>query len=144
LVGNKILDLFKPKGTNEKGDAMIIVKIMLNALADKHLEVTQTLISLIKPVAKETGCRNYTVFCDIHDRNRFCMIGEWKTRKDLDQHIRSTQFAVLLGIKPLLCESLDINIYTISHLQGMEAIEAVRTKGVSDYSEISNPITIKK
>ena len=110
---------------------MIIVKIMLNALSDKHLEVTQTLLSLIKPVGRETGCRNYTVFCDLHDQNRFCMIGEWETRKDLDRHLRSSEFSVLLGIKPLLRELLNIHIYTVSHLQGMEAVEAVRTKRIS-------------
>lgn len=41
---------------------MIVVGINLNALADKHLEVPQTLLSLIEPVGKEKGCKNYNVF----------------------------------------------------------------------------------
>ncbi|MCA1786622.1 MAG: antibiotic biosynthesis monooxygenase [Desulfobacteraceae bacterium] len=109
---------------------MIVVKITLNALADKHLEVTQTLLSLIEHVGKEKGCKNYHIFCDIHDQNHFCLLEEWETRKHLDNHIRSCRFGVLLGIKPLLQKPLNIRIYTISHPQGMEAIEAIRAKGV--------------
>jgi quinol monooxygenase YgiN len=115
---------------------MIIVKITLNALADKHLEVTQTLLSLIEPVGKEQGCKNYNIFCDIHDKNHFCLLEEWETRENLDRHIRSCRFGVLLGIKILLREPLDIQIYTTSHPQGMEAIEAVRAKGVSHDEDI--------
>lgn len=107
---------------------MIIVRIKLNAIADKQLEVTQTLLSLIGPVSLEKGCKGYCVFCDIQDRNRFCLIEEWQTREDLDLHIKSHRFGVLLGTKPLLSEPLDIRIYTVSHLQGMEAINAVRAQ----------------
>ena len=109
---------------------MIVVKIILNVLADKQLEITQTLISLIKPVGREKGCKGCSVFCDILDRNRFCLIQEWQTREDLDLHIKSHRFGVLLGTKPLLSEPLNIQIYTVSHLQGMATIEAVRTQGV--------------
>jgi len=80
-------------------------------------------------VGGEKGCKNYSIFCDIHDKNHFCLIEEWETRKDLDQHIKSCRFGVLLGTKPLLREPLDIRINTISNSQGMEAIEAVRAKG---------------
>ncbi|MFA5903023.1 MAG: antibiotic biosynthesis monooxygenase [Desulfobacula sp.] len=109
---------------------MIVVRITLNALADKHLEVTQTLLSMIEPVGMEEGCKNYSIFCDIHDKNNFCLLEEWETRENLDHHIRSRRFGALLGIKPLLREPLDIRIYTLSHPQGMEVIEAIRAKGV--------------
>jgi quinol monooxygenase YgiN len=109
---------------------MIIVKIVLDGLEDKQLELTQTLLSLIKPVGSETGCKSYSVFCDVHDKNRFCLIEEWETREDLNRHIKSHRFGVLLGTKTLLRKPLNVDIYSISHLQGMEVIEAVRTKGV--------------
>jgi|SRR3989339_475907 len=117
---------------------MIVVRINLNALADKHLEVTQTLLSLREPVGKEEGCKNYNIFCDIHDKNHFCLLEEWETRENLDHHIRSRRFGVLLGIKTLLREPLNIRIYTISHPQGMEAVEAVRAKGVPYNEHIIN------
>ena len=108
---------------------MIIVRINLNALADKHLEITQTLLFLNEPMGKEKGCKKYNIFCDINDKNHFCLIEEWETRENLDHHIQSFRFGVLMGIKPLLQAPLDIRIYTISHSQGMAAIEAARAKG---------------
>lgn len=117
---------------------MIIVKIILNVLAEKHLEITQTLVSLIEPAGREKGCNGCSVFCDIQDRNRFCLIEEWQTHEDLDLHIKSQRFGVLLGTKPLLSEPLNIQIYTVSHLQGMEAIDAVRTKGLPYDKYIAN------
>jgi len=109
---------------------MIVVRIILNVLEDKQLEITQTLVSLIKPVSREKGCKSFSVFCDIQDKNRLCLIEEWQTRENLDLHIKSHRFGVLLGTKPLLSEPLNIRIYTISHRQGMKAIEAVRTRGI--------------
>ncbi len=105
---------------------MIVVRIILDVLADKKLELSQTLLSLIEPVEREIGCKSYAVLCDIHDRNRFCLIEEWETREDMERHIKSHRFGVLLGTKPLLRKSLNIKIYAVSHLQGMEAIEAIR------------------
>ncbi len=117
---------------------MIVVRITLNVIADKQLELTQTLLSLIDPVGKEIGCKSYSVFCDIHDRNRFCLMEEWETRENLDQHIKSHRFGVLLGTKTLLREPLNISIFAVSNLQGMEAIEAVRTKGTLYNEDIIN------
>ncbi len=107
---------------------MIIVRITLDVLEDKQLELTQTLLSLIEPVGRETGCKSYSIFCDIHDKNRFCLIEEWESNKDLERHIKSHRFGVLLGTKTLLRNPLKVGIYSVSHLQGMEAIEAVRIK----------------
>ena len=100
----------------------------MNALPEKQLEVTQTLLSMIEPTGKEAGCMGYSVFCDIEDKSLMSLLEEWKTRKDLDNHLRSHRFGVLLGIKTLLCEPLKIEIHTVSQSEGMEAIVAARVK----------------
>jgi len=107
---------------------MIIVRIIMNVLPEKQLEFNQTLLSMIEPTGKEAGCLSYAVFCDIEDKNRFSLLEEWETREDLDQHIRSHRFGVLLGSKPLLCQPPKIQINTVSQSEGMEAIDAVRKK----------------
>ena len=107
---------------------MIIVRIKMNILPEKQLEVTQTLLSMIGPTGKETGCLSYTVFCDIEDKNLFSLIEEWETREDLEHHLRSHRFGVLLGSKTLLCEPLKIQIFTVSNSEGIEAVNSVRKK----------------
>ncbi len=105
---------------------MIVVRITMNVLPEKQLEVTQTLLSMIAPTENEPGCLSYAVFCDIEDKNRFSLLEEWETREDMYQHIRSHRFGVLLGTKTLLCEPPKIQIHTVSQSEGMEAIHAAR------------------
>lgn len=109
---------------------MIAVQITLDVLPEKHLEVTQTLLSLIKSVGREHGCKRYKVCCDMEDQNSFCLFEEWETREDLEHHMKALGFKVLLGTKALLRTPLRIRVYTISRVQGMEAIEATRIKDV--------------
>ena len=109
---------------------MISVRITLDVLPEKQLELMQTLFSLLKPVSKEHGCKIYKACLDIKDRNSFCLFEEWETREDLEQHIKTLQFQVLLGTKTLLRKPPEIRIYTVSRTQGMEAVEAIRAKEV--------------
>ena len=91
----------------------------------------QTLLSMIEPTGKEKGCLSYDVFCDPEDKHVFSMIEEWETRDDLDHHMRSERFSVLLGTKSLLAKPLEITIHTVSHSEGVEVVNALRGKGVS-------------
>ena len=108
---------------------MIIVRITMNVLPEKQLEVMQTLSSMIEPTGKEAGCLSYAFFCNIEDKSLFSLLEEWETREDLDHHIRSHRFGVLLGTKTLLCEPPKIQIHTVSQSEGMEAIHATRDTG---------------
>ena len=105
---------------------MIVVRITMNVVPEKHKELVQTLLSMIEPTGNEAGCLSYGVFCDIHDKNRFILLEEWETREDLDHHIKSHRFGVLLGAKTLLCEPPKIQINTVSQSGGIEAIDAAR------------------
>ena len=107
---------------------MIIVRIAMNALPEKQKEVMQTLLSMIASTEKERGCLSHHVLRDIEDENVFSLIDEWETREDLDQHIRSAKFGVLLGTKSLLCEPPNIQIHTVSNSEGIAAVIAARNK----------------
>jgi quinol monooxygenase YgiN len=109
---------------------MIVVRIIMNVLPEKQKEVMQTLLSMIEFPGKDSGYLNYGIFCDIEDKNVFNLISEWKTREDLDNHIKSYRFGVLLGTKSLLCEPPQIVIHTVSRSEGMEAVHAARGKRI--------------
>ena len=110
---------------------MIIVRITMNVLPEKQKEVMQTLLSMIETEAKEKGCLSYEGFCDIDGKTVFNLIEEWETREDLDRHIRSERFGVLLGTKSLLAKPLEMKIHTVSHSEGAEVINALRGKRTS-------------
>ena len=114
---------------------MIILKISLNVIREKRLEMMQTLISMIEPRSKNAGCMSYVVLNDLSDKYRFCILGEWETREELDLHIESNQFGVLLGTKAFLSQPLDIQIQTVSHLDGMDYISMIRDRKILNISK---------
>ena len=107
---------------------MIIVRITMNSLIEKRTEVMQTLLSMIEPTENGRGCLSCHVLRNMEDKNVFSMITEWKNREDLDDHIKSDRFSVLLGTKSLLCEPQQIEIHTVSHSEGMETVNIARGK----------------
>jgi len=107
---------------------VFIVRITMKARMEKRTEMMQTLLSMIEPTEKEKGCLSYNVFCDIEGKTVFNLIEEWETREDLDHHIRSERFGVLLGTKSLLAKPLEMKIHTVSNSEGAEVVNALRGK----------------
>ena len=107
---------------------MIIAKIIMNALPEKRKEVLQTLLSMIEAIRQEKGCRSCQVFQDIEDENVFSLVQRWETREDLEHHMRSDRFSVLLGTNILLNEQQDIQIHTVLHTERSGIVNAVRGK----------------
>ncbi len=110
---------------------MIVIKITMNVIPAKQLEMMQTLLSMTEPAAQEAGCMSYGIFYDIEDKNQFCLLAEWKNRESLDHHLASRRFGVLLGTKALLREPLEIQIHTVSYSEGIDAILAARKNKTS-------------
>ncbi|MEE4602649.1 MAG: antibiotic biosynthesis monooxygenase family protein [Desulfobacteraceae bacterium] len=109
---------------------MIIVRITMNSLIEKRTEVKQTLLSMIEPTENGRGCLSCHVLRDVENKNVFSLIQKWETREDLDDHLKSDRFSVLLGTKSLLCERQQIEIHTVSYSEGMETVNAARGKRV--------------
>lgn len=123
---------------------MIVFRITMNVIPEKQLEIMQTLLPMIEPTAKRAGCLRFGVFCDIEDENRFSLLGEWETREALDRHIASHPFSVLLGTKGLLCEPPDIQIFTVSRSEGMDAVHSIRGRKKSTPSFSDGEMEIVK
>ena len=109
---------------------MIIIRSTMNVLPEKQKEVMQTLLSMIETAENEKGCLSYEAFCDMEGKTVLNLIEEWETREDLEHHIRSERFSVLLGTKSLLAKPLEIKIHTVSHSEGVEVVNILRGKGI--------------
>jgi quinol monooxygenase YgiN len=105
---------------------MILIKIIMNVLPVKQKEVLQTLLSLIEPPGEKSGCLSCDIFCDIKDEHVFNLISEWDTRRHLNGYLSSDRFSVLLGIRSLLYEPMEILIFTVSAAEGNEAVDSAR------------------
>ena len=106
---------------------MIIVIMKMKAQPEKCLELKQTLLALSEPTRKEKGCVSHSVFQDIENEYSLSLIQAWESRADLDDHLRSDRFTVLIGAKSLLSRAPDITMSEVARSSGWEAVEAARS-----------------
>ena len=131
MIFNPYIPVFEIHNCGEERALMIIVRITMDVLPHKRKEVMLTLLSMIETAGEEKGCLSYEVFCEMDGKTVFHLFEEWQNRKDLERHIRSERFSVLLGTKSLLVKPFEMKIHTVSHSEGSEVINALRGKGTS-------------
>ncbi len=107
---------------------MILAIIEMNAWPAKRRELLQTLHALIQELRKEKVCIRCSAWQDIENENSFRLVEEWKTKQQLDNHLRSELFTVLLGAKNLMNRPLEINFNAVSSTTGMEVVKSARGK----------------
>ena len=108
---------------------MITVTISMEVPPEKTREFLQTILFIIKSMRREKGCLGYHFYHDMEEENKFRLVGKWAKQEDMDNHLRSDTFSVLLGSMNLLQESPDIRFYAVSCMGlGVEAINMARGK----------------
>ena len=105
---------------------MTFFLIRIRVLPKKRKELLQTIEALVAQVRNETGCMNGTFCQDVENDKAFLLLTEWRSRKDLENHIRSDRFSILLGASSLLEQPLAMKILPVSHLSGTKAVLELR------------------
>ena len=105
---------------------MIETTIKMTVPVEKRREVLQTIKAILGPIRRERGCITCNCYVDVEDEGVFVIEEEWKTREDLDSHLRSDHFGVLNGAMKLLRAEPDIRFNTIASTAGLEAVIAAR------------------
>ncbi len=108
---------------------MIILEIRATVPPQKQMEFLQSYSTAIPRVRKQPGCIRCNLFRDMEDGNSFLLIGEWQSQEALDGHIGSEQFGILIAAADVLAEHKEVQVSTIAHTKGMEAIRPLRHKG---------------
>ena len=100
--------------------------INLNVPPEKRKEILQTLKELLGPIRREQGCLSCNCYVDVEAENMILFKEEWKTGEDLNIHLKSVLFGVLIGTMNLLNKEPDISFKTIVSTAGAETIKAAR------------------
>ena len=106
---------------------MIEATITLTTPPEKRKEVLQTLIAILGPIRSEQGCLRCTCSVDVEAGNIIFFREEWLTKEDLDTHLRSVYFGVLIGATKLLNAEPEIRLNSIASTAGAEAIQRARS-----------------
>ena len=107
---------------------MIDATIKLTVPPEKLKEVLQTFTAILGPIRREPGCTSCNCYVDVEAENIIYFREEWKTSEDLDAHLRSVHFCVLIGAMKLLIKEPEIRFDTISSTAGPEAITSARAR----------------
>ena len=86
----------------------------MKVLAEKRLELCQTIVSLIGSLRTEKGCLRCDFCRGMEDENELRILEEWDTRENLNSHLNSECFRVLRGAMNLLQEPYEMLVHTVA------------------------------
>ncbi len=87
---------------------MVIVTFKLHCSPGKQLEIRQSLRGISEKVKKLDGCKDTTVYQDLDNNDVLLMVEQWQHQRHLDDHMKTSLFSALIGIKRLLSKDPEI------------------------------------
>lgn len=105
---------------------MILVTLRVTVPAQKRREILQILRSVVGPTRVAAGCVSCCLYQDAEDESVLGLVEEWRTEADLRRHLRPERYRKILAVMESAIEPPEIKLNTISHVAGLEAIEAAR------------------
>ena len=74
-----------------------------------------------------TGCAGFSVAQDLTNHEVITISDRWVTRDDLDAHVRSAEYRLLLTVIDLSVTPPEISFDELQHLGGLDLVHAVRS-----------------
>ena len=93
---------------------MIIATLRLKVRAEKRGEFLRAVRSTLEPTGVEPGCLSCRFYQDIENENAFTLVEEWESQADLERHLRTDTFRMLLFLMDLLTEPPEIKFNAVS------------------------------
>jgi len=104
---------------------MTTCTLRLSFGTDLREEAVQVLRTLVGPVRSQPGCSQTLLMCDVQDEAVITWVSRWRSRPDLDRHLRTTHFRRLLALMELAAETPDVVFEDGSELRGIDLIHEV-------------------
>ena len=105
---------------------MIMSTVRL-AISEQHRsEVLRTLRVLMGHATAKAGCAGFSISQDVTNPETLTICDQWATREDLDEHVRSAEYRLLLAVIDLSVTPPDISFDDLGHIGGLELVQALR------------------
>jgi len=101
-----------------------MVYITAKVVAGKREEFLQAIRHLIDQVRSEKGFRKASLYQDTDDADSFSLAEDWETREDLERHVSSQRFSVLLGALKVLCMRSEVRYDLPGHMDRMIVLQS--------------------
>lgn len=96
--------------------------VRMRVRSEKRDEVIQAMTGLMTRARRAPGCLSAHFYADSEDPNAFTLVEEWRHRRDLDRHLRSDEFAAVIGASFLLSRAAEIALDLVSHQGGADEV----------------------
>ena len=105
---------------------MILSTVRLAISARHKPEVFRMLRVLMGHATARAGCAGFSLFQDVTNAEALTICDRWVTREDLDEHIRSAEYRLLLAAIDLSVIPPDISFDYLEHIGGLDIVHALR------------------
>ena len=109
---------------------MVVNTTRITVRPENRCELFQTIRPLLGPIRNEKGCLAYRFYVEANDENSTVLIGEWESQEDWNNHLRSRDFAILLGAITVLSSPADIDFKLLSAVADTEQLDRIRASGL--------------
>ena len=105
---------------------MHIVTLRIKIPQNRRKDFLDAARLVLGPTRVQPGCISCRFYQDVDDPDAVFLVEEWKTRKELERHISSDQYRIILSLVEISAKPPEFKLRTISKTEGMEILEAVR------------------
>ncbi len=94
--------------------------------AERLEEALEILSSVMQRSRFERGCIRSNIYQDVEQKNSIMLEQVWKDEKDMEVHLRSTDYHRVLLVAEMALASPEIRFDTVARTTGVETIEKAR------------------
>jgi quinol monooxygenase YgiN len=117
----------------------VLLSARVVAYSAARRELLQALVDWTATVRLSTGSLCSSVYEDVEMPGVFGLVGEWVSTSDLEEHLRSDAFGVLLGALELLAKTVRLTVARAAEEYGTDALPAIRRLRESGRAGTSSP-----
>jgi quinol monooxygenase YgiN len=104
-----------------------LVTLSIAVRPDQRERIVEVFLSLLGPKRVEPGCRRCGIYHEAGNEEALLHLEEWETAEQLERRMRSSRYERLLGAMEASTQPPELRYYTVSEVQGLEYLEAVRS-----------------
>ena len=105
---------------------MILSTVRLAISPQGRPEVLRILRVFMGHTTARTGCAGFSVSQDLINLEAVTISERWVTREDLDEHVRSAEYRLLLAVIDLSERPPEISFDELEHLGDLDLVQALR------------------
>jgi quinol monooxygenase YgiN len=105
---------------------MILATLCITVPPGRRDEMVRAFWPLLGPTRVEPGCLSCRLYAEACNQEVLYYAEEWDTPQQLERHMRSARYEVLLAIMEASTQPPVLRYHTVSGVRGLEYLEAVR------------------